>query len=141
MKNFLLILCTSLMISCGSNSENKKNSTDFLKSVQGTWNVSEINTISKEDFLNSERTPFLKIEESKVSGKNGCNNYFSSINFINHKDIAFSVFGETKMMCENMKIADAFNLSFSKVNSYSIVGNTLTFFNSEEKKLLVFIKA
>ncbi|QOD59775.1 META domain-containing protein [Polaribacter haliotis] len=140
MKNILLIFCTILMVSCGSNSEKKKTKADFLNAVEGTWTVSEIHNITKEELTKTQKTPFIKFEEEKVSGNNGCNNYFSSINTIDEKTIKFSMFGETKMMCAEMKISDAFGSLLSKIDTYSVDKNTLTFFNSEGHKILVFTK-
>lgn len=140
MKNILLILCTILTVSCDENSENKKTKADFLKAVKGTWTLSEIQNIPKEELKNYQNTPFIKIEEEKVSGTNGCNNYFSSISSIEEKKITFTVFGETKMMCADMEIPDAFSLCLSKISSYSLEKNRLSFFNSNGEKLLVFTK-
>ena len=140
-KKFLLLLCTSLMIACGSNSENKKTKTDFLNSIQGTWTVSEIKDITKETLSNNRKTPFIKIEGEKISGNNGCNNYFSSIINIDEKSLEFSHFGETRMMCPEMKIPETFSSLSSKTDTYSVVKKTLTLFNSEGEKVLVFTKA
>ncbi|WP_435414075.1 META domain-containing protein [Polaribacter aestuariivivens] len=140
MKNILLIFCTILMISCGTNSESKKTKTDFLNDVKGTWTVSEIANITKEELTNHQKTPFIKFEEEKVSGNNGCNNYFSSINTIEEKSIEFSVFGETKMMCPDMKVSDTFGSLLSKISTYSVGKSTLTFFNAEGQKILIFTK-
>lgn len=129
------------MTTCGTNSENEKSKTDFLNSIQGKWTVSEVNSIAKEDLSNYPKTPFIKIEEEKVSGTNGCNNYFSSINLIDEKSLEFSPFGETKMMCRDMKISDAFSLSLSKIKTYIVDEETLTLFNSKGEKVLVFTKS
>jgi len=139
-KKLLLILCTSLMIACGSNSENKKTKTDFLNSIQGTWTVSEIKDITKEALSKNRKTPFLKIEGEKISGNNGCNNYFSSILNIDEKSLEFSHFGETRMMCPDMKISDTFGASISIIETYTVDKKTLTFFNTEGEKVLIFTK-
>ncbi|MEE9406523.1 MAG: META domain-containing protein [Polaribacter sp.] len=138
MKSNFLILSAFLMISCGVNSEKTK--TDFLNSIQGTWTVSKIKNITKENHTNHQKTPFIKFDKEKVSGNNGCNNYFSSINGIDAKSIEFSPFGETRMMCRDMKISDTFDLYLSKIKTYFIDKKRLTLFNSEEEKLLVFTK-
>ncbi|TMM30412.1 META domain-containing protein [Polaribacter aestuariivivens] len=140
MKNILLIFCTILMVSCSTNSENKKTKADFLNDIKGTWTVSKIANITKEELTNHQKTPFITIEEEKVNGNNGCNNFFSSINTIEEKNIEFSMFGETKMMCAEMKIADAFGSLLSKIDTYSVDDKTLTFFNAEGQKILVFTK-
>ena len=140
MKKFLLILLTSIMVSCGTGSENEKTKTDFLNSIQGTWTVSEIKDITKEELSNYKKTPFLKIEEEKVSGNNGCNNYFSSIVNIDKNTLEFSQFGETKMMCPNMKISDTFGKSISKVETYTIHNKTLVLYNAEGEKVFLFTK-
>jgi heat shock protein HslJ len=128
------------MIACGSNSENKKTKTDFLNSIQGTWTVSEIKDITKETLSNNRKTPFIKIEGEKISGNNGCNNYFSSIIDIDEKSLKFSHFGETRMMCRDMKIPDIFGKSISKIETYTVDKKTLTFFNTKREKVFVFTK-
>ena len=128
------------MIACGSNSENKKTKTDFLNNIQGTWTVSEIKDITKEALSKNRKTPFLKIEGEKISGNNGCNNYFSSILNIDEKSLEFSHFGETRMMCLDMKISDTFGASISIIETYTVDKKTLTFFNTEGEKVLIFTK-
>ncbi len=141
MKKLLLILCTSLMIACGSNSENKKTETDFLNSIQGTWTVLEIKDLTKEAITNNKKIPFIKIEEEKISGNNSCNNYFSSITNIDEKSIEFSQFGETRMMCKDMEISNAFGGLLSKIQTYTVDKETLIFFNAEGEKIILFTKS
>ena len=126
------------MISCGTNSENKKTKADFLTNIKGTWTVFEIKNITKENLTNYQKTPFIKIEEEKVSGNNGCNNYFSTVINIDEKSLEFSHFGETRMMCRDMKISDTFRLLVSKIETYSGDSKTLTFFNVEGEKIFLF---
>ncbi len=142
MKKLLLILVTILMAACGTNSENEKSKTDFLNSIQGNWTISEIKDITKETLSKNRKTPTLNITEAKISGNNGCNNYFSSIIKIDTKSIEFSPFGETRMMCPEMTISDAFGQLLSKSTTYSLdKKKRLTFFNAEGEKVLVFTKA
>ena len=141
MKKLLLILVTILMAACGANSENTQTKTDFLNSIQGKWTVSEIKDISKESLSSNKKTPALNITEAKISGNNGCNNYFSSIINIDKKTIEFSQFGETRMMCPEMKVSDTFGKLLTKTTTYSLKAKTLTFFNAEGVKVLVFVKS
>tara|TARA_B110001454_G_scaffold216115_1_gene238802 strand:- start:617 stop:1072 length:456 start_codon:yes stop_codon:yes gene_type:complete len=139
-KKVLLTLCAYLMIACGTNSVNKNTKTDFLDSVQGTWTVSKIKDITKETLSKNRKTPFIKIEGKKISGNNGCNNYFSSIINIDENSLDFSHFGETRMMCPDMKVSNIFRASISKTETYTVDKETLTFINAEGEKILIFTK-
>ena len=128
------------MVSCGSSSKDKKIKSDFINKIQGTWTVFKIKNITKEDLLNNKKSPFIKIEDKRVSGNNGCNNYFSSIINIDKKSLTFSPFGETRMMCRDMKISDTFSLLLSKIETYTVTKETLTFINAKGEKVLIFTK-
>ena len=95
---------------------------------------------SKSDIKDFNNIPFIKIEGNNISGTNGCNRFFSSINSIDKNSITFSPFGETKMMCQEMKIPDAFSLLVSSINTYLIETNTLVFLNKDGDKILTFTK-
>ena len=140
MKKSVLILFTLFMFSCSGQSENKKTETAFLNSIVGKWNLSEMKGFTQNEIQNLGKTPFIKIEGNKINGTNGCNNFFSSISSISKNKIRFSAFGETKMMCQEMKIPDNFGKLFSNINSYTIKENTIFFLNNESENVLTFIK-
>jgi heat shock protein HslJ len=140
MNKAALILFTLFMISCEGQPEPKKTEKDFLKQINGKWNLSEINGVSNIELNGLKKIPFIQFDGNKVFGTNGCNNFFSSITTITINKISFSPFGETKMMCQEMKIPDAFGILISNTDSYFIKGKTLVFLNKENKKVLTFTK-
>jgi len=140
MKKSVLILFTLFMFSCSGQPENKKTETAFLNSIVGKWNLFEMKGFTQTEIQNLGKTPFIKIEGNKINGTNGCNNFFSSISSISKNKIRFSAFGETKMMCQEMKIPDNFGKLFSNINSYTIKENTIFFLNNESENVLTFIK-
>lgn len=140
MKNAFFLFFSLLILSCIGQPENKKTEKDFLIIIEGKWNLSDMKGFSKSDIKDLNNIPFIKIEGNNISGTNGCNRFFSSINSIDKNSITFSPFGETKMMCQEMKIPDAFSLLVSSINTYLIETNTLVFLNKDGDKILTFTK-
>ena len=140
MKKAYFFLFLISMFSCAEQPENKETEKDFLNTIVGKWNLSEIKGFSSTDIKNLRIAPFIKFEENKISGTNGCNNFFSSITTISKNNISFSPFGETKMMCQEMKIPDTFGELISKTDMYFLKNNTLIFLNKKNENLLTFTK-
>jgi heat shock protein HslJ len=140
MKNAYLILFTLFIVSCAGHLENKKNETDFLNSIVGKWSLFEMKGLSNTDIKNLRKAPFIQFEGNKINGSNGCNNFFSSIASITKNTITFSAFGETKMMCQEMKIPDNFGRLISNIDTYLVKNNTIVFLNKENEKILSFTK-
>lgn len=125
----ILILTGLTFIACKSNQSAMKNS----KSLEGNW---ELNYISGPRiafdglYPNKKPTISFDLKESKVSGNNGCNQYFGTLqvdgNKINFKD---SKMGMSMMACQGNG-DQVFMNTLEKIDSYSI---------SEDGKILNFI--
>lgn len=72
------------------------------------------------------KTPTLKIEQGKVFGNAGCNNYFGEL-VLDTTTGGFTTdkMGSTRMACDNMSVEDNFLKMIGMVNKYKINGNTL----------------
>ena len=139
MKVRILLILLLVINACGGSS-NSKTEVDFLEEIQGNWTLIKMKNFSESTFQNSNNTPFINIKEKNITGNNGCNNLFSSLKYIKKNKLEFTVFGETKMMCPDMKIPDNFSKYISTVKSYQIEGNTMTFLD-ENEVVLTFIKS
>lgn len=125
----ILILTGLTFIACKSNQSAMKNS----KSLEGNW---ELNYISGPRiafdglYPNKKPTISFDLKENKVSGNNGCNQYFGTLqvdgNKINFKD---SKMGMSMMACQGNG-DQVFMNTLEKIDSYSI---------SEDGKILNFI--
>ncbi len=149
MNNFLLALFSFLMISCASstntkvetnNQKTEKIENSFLQQLQGAWKLSELKGIRKEKLKKSLSVPNISFDNLRVNGNDSCNTFLSSVKKIEEKNIEFSLTMGTLMYCSEMEIAGSFNKNFILIKSYSLVENTLTFFDKEGEKLFVFIK-
>ena len=67
----------------------------------------------------------------QIIGKDGCNNFRGSIEVLDTSDIKFGPIMNTKKLCSEMKIPNAFNAAMSEVRSYSREGLKLTLFNKD----------
>ena len=73
----------------------------------------------------------ISLKSMQIIGKDGCNNFRGSIEVLDTSDIKFGPIMNTKKLCSEMKIPNAFNTAMSEVRSYSREGLKLTFFNNE----------
>ncbi|KEF32643.1 hypothetical protein D777_01277 [Marinobacter nitratireducens] len=97
----------------------------------------------KELELRSERQrPRMEInlQEMKVSGFNGCNNYLGPIEDVGFGDIEFGPVAVTRRFCTDMVVPDRFNKNLSSVESYSLQELKLTFYDGEGNELFSFQK-
>ena len=67
----------------------------------------------------------------QISGNNGCNNFRGSIEVLNTSDIKFGSIINTKKLCFEKKIPNAFNDAITEVRSYNREGLELTLFDKE----------
>ncbi|WP_036129404.1 META domain-containing protein [Marinobacter nitratireducens] len=105
------------------------------------WVLETMN--GKELELRSERQrPRMEInlQEMKVSGFNGCNNYLGPIEDVGFGDIEFGPVAVTRRFCTDMVVPDRFNKNLSSVESYSLQELKLTFYDGEGNELFSFQK-
>lgn len=86
------------------------------------------------------KTPTLVIENGKVSGNAGCNNYFGEL-FLNPAagTVDVSRIGSTKMACPNLSEEMNYIKMLDEANKYVVNGNTLELYR-DSLLLLKFVK-
>ncbi|GAB1309580.1 hypothetical protein KH5_22630 [Urechidicola sp. KH5] len=89
-----------------------------------------------------EERPRLEINSAtmKVNGTDGCNNINGGITEMSDDHIIFGPLLQTKKMCVDMTIPDAFTKALTEVNGYKKVKNRLHLFNKNNDLVLTFQK-
>ncbi len=83
----------------------------------------------------------VNLSENRVFGKGACNRFNGSIKKLSGNTLNFDErMMSTRMMCQNMKLEDAFFKTLSETNTYQIKNNHLYFFNSNNKEIARFKK-
>lgn len=72
------------------------------------------------------KSPVLNVQETKVSGNAGCNNYSAEL-ILNPSQGIFSVknISATRMSCDNISVEKNFLSILSSANRYLVSGNVL----------------
>ncbi|CAM1339275.1 META domain-containing protein [Tenacibaculum aestuarii] len=128
------------------NKEGKK-TVSFTKSVKkeseaslnGDWIAARIEGAPINRML---KTPRIKIslEEMRLSGNNGCNDYTALINKISEDKIEIGHIAATQKMCRDMQIgADYLKMLQSSV-SFEVKEDLLKFYNKEGGETISFLK-
>lgn len=127
MKNLILGLATAaVMASCGTvgNVSNvSKVGTAQASLLNTQWVLSDANITGKK--------PTLIIENGKVSGNAGCNNYFGSLSLdATAGNFDAEKIGSTRMMCSNLSTETTFLKMLDEANKYVVTGNTLELYRN-----------
>lgn len=134
MKNVILAIgFAAVLASCSSVSSTKSKVGSVQPSLAGTsWILAD---------AVKGNSPTLNVDDTKVSGNAGCNNYFGEI-ALNTTGGSFSAqnLGATKKMCENMSVEKNFMEMVSQANKYVVNGNTLELYK-DNLLLLKFTKS
>lgn len=72
------------------------------------------------------KTPTLNIEDNRITGNAGCNNYFGEV-ALNPESGTFKAdkVGSTRMACDNLSVEQNFLNAINSTNRYVVSGNTL----------------
>lgn len=101
-------------------------SNSSTSSKVGKHQVSIENTHWKLGDHTKGKTPTIIIENGKISGNAGCNNYFANISINeNNGDFIISKMGSTRMMCNNTNEENRFMNILQTANKYTSNGETL----------------
>lgn len=128
MKNFFLtLILVFAVISCTGISNLKKNQVPIV----GTqW-------VLTDDVANK---PTLVIEQNRISGNAGCNNYFSDANIDpTTRNFSAQNIGSTRKMCNDMSTETSYLEILPKVNRYVVTETTLELYK-DNLLLLKFVK-
>ena len=136
---FLTILILILGLALNSFSSTKgletASNNQVLKNTK--W---ELKSLNKKDIKKVEKVAIINFEkENKVFGKLGCNSFFGKVD-IKPNNINISKVGSTMMMCSDMSVERDYMEVLNTVTTYKIDGNSLIFFDKNNKEIARFIK-
>ncbi|MDP9954512.1 MULTISPECIES: META domain-containing protein [Epilithonimonas] len=118
MKKLILISILSLsIVSCTSRLGNASKVGKNQAPITGTqW-------VLADDITNK---PTLLIEQNRISGNAGCNNYFSEATIdTSAGNFSAKAIGSTRKMCNNMTTETSFLSVLPEVNKYVVTETTL----------------
>ncbi|GAB1465713.1 hypothetical protein MASR2M54_12130 [Aliarcobacter cryaerophilus] len=136
---FLTILILILGLALNSFSSTKgletASNNQVLKNTK--W---ELKSLNKKDIKKVEKVAIINFEkENKVFGNLGCNSLFGKVD-IKPNNINISKVGSTMMMCSDMSVERDYMEVLNTVTTYKIDGNSLIFFDKNNKEIARFIK-
>ena len=103
-----------------------------------TWNLAELNNEKIQH--PGPQVPHLRFETEKVTGNDGCNNFFGGYK-LDGNSLKFGMLGSTRMACPQIKDFDMeFNKMISATTRYRITGDKLELFEND-KLLASFVAA
>ena len=132
MKKFFVTSMIALaIVSCTSRLGNSSKLGKTQASITGTqW-------VLADDITNR---PTLVIEQNRISGNAGCNNYFSEATIdTSAGNFSAKNIGATRKMCNNMITETAYLEVLPKVNKYVVTESTLELYK-DNLLLLKFTK-
>lgn len=109
-----------------------------LSDLDGEWKL----TTFKGGVLNKMivlPTINFDLEEQRIFGNAGCNNYFAGIE-MNGNELTFSAAGATLMACIDENIEGEYLSILEEVKSFEVNGNELEFFDANGESLVTFIR-
>lgn len=118
MKNvFICLFAGAVLASCTATSSTSKVGKAQPSIANSQWVLAE---------SVKGKTPTLNLENGKLTGNAGCNNYFGEV-VLNPSSGGFTAgkMGSTKMFCDNMSVEDNFLKVLSEANRYVVSGTTL----------------
>jgi putative lipoprotein len=94
-----------------------------------TWNLVELNNIKIKH--PGPQVPHLRFEADKVTGNDGCNNFFGDYT-LDGNSLKFGMLASTRMACQQINDLDIeFNKAMSVTTGYRISGEKLELFEEE----------
>lgn len=119
MRNLILsIFAVTSIVACTSITSTTKVGTAQPSLTGTSWELA--------DTVNTE-TPTLVIEEGKIVGNAGCNNFFAN-DFVTNASLgefSASTIGSTRKACANMSVENNYLSMLKQVNKYIVRGTTL----------------
>ena len=125
MKNIYSIATLLLVLGCADTGQDSHK--PFLST---TWNLVEMN--NREIQHPGPQIPHMHFEEEKVTGNDGCNNFFGGYT-LDGNSLKFGMLASTRMACPQINDFDIeFNKVISMTTSYRISGNKLELFENDK---------
>jgi len=135
MKTYLNLIVATLFAISGCTTMQDD---DHLPFLDTTWNLVEIGNRPIQH--PGPRIPHMRFETDKVTGFDGCNNFFGEYTLDDNK-LTFGLLAATRMACPHINDFDMhFNKMLSMTSGYRINGNRLELL-AEDRPLAGFIAA
>lgn len=132
MKHRIVLMATMLLLSACTRTGT---SSDWTL-LDTTWNLERLFTGNIQ--YTGSKTPHLRFEAERVTGNDGCNNFFGPYQ-LDQDHLSFGLLASTRMACPQINGFDlAFNKMLEMTNSYRISGGRLDVF-ADDKRLASFI--
>ncbi len=141
MKIAILLIVCFILFSCNVK---KKPIKEESATLNASWFLKEMNGEPTPNiFSKSPKMPQLQIDtsEMKVSGNDGCNSIFGSIENWNANVLTFKNLGGTKMACANMERSMEYSQALSNMKTYKIENSELHLFDAVGNEVLIFRKS
>ena len=133
MKNFIFTIGICAFIfgigTSACQSKGSKKATTIEDLAEKKWMLVELNGVDlaeKNPNLAANAFIMFHIEENRVNGNSGCNNFSGAYQLGPDSGLHFSGVASTRMMCLDMDIEDQVNQLFQVVDSYSIQDGCLS---------------
>lgn len=121
MKKYLyvsgLLFCLTSLIACNLTRDSQQGEEMELRNTH--WRL-----VNMPGELLGEVEVTLSFEGEKISGKSGCNSYFSAYESEGSK-LTFKRIGSTRMMCSDMEVERQYLALLGKTATYSISAQQL----------------
>lgn len=134
MNKFIYLIAAMIFMS-GCTHTGESGDTPFLET---TWNLIEL--VNEKIQYSGSKIPHLRFETERVSGNDGCNNFFGGYT-LDEDSLKFGLLGSTRMACPHIEGFEmVFNKMLSMTTRYRITGNKLDLY-ADEKLIASFIAA
>ena len=95
--------------------------TDALTQLNNRWTLVEVKG-EKVENLTYNSTPNLEIKtaDKRLSGSDGCNNFFGQLDVLDQSRIEIGLLGSTKAICPEIKNSDMLGQYLNAVKTYRV---------------------
>jgi len=148
--SFLVLLSLGLWSFTSDRSVNANNApaagtfdtTLISKKLLKKWQLIELNGQAVAAMSKPAKTPYIQFDSTRrVSGNNGCNQFFGTYELEKHNRIQFSAMGSTRMAClDNNTLESELMDVIAKTDSYVVVNDTLVFNKARMAPLARWVK-
>ncbi|WP_392419629.1 META domain-containing protein [Capnocytophaga canis] len=109
---------------------------DMTFELGGNWTLEKLDGNAVTQSLKPSLS--IHLQEKKINGIGGCNNYFGAITELSQDKIQFGKVGATKKMCMEDNIETAYFTALSEVRTFKINDGKLVLFDASGKEKLIF---
>ncbi|GIM49015.1 META domain-containing protein [Capnocytophaga stomatis] len=109
---------------------------DMTFELGGNWTLEKLDGNAVTQSLKPSLS--IHLQEKKINGIGGCNNYFGAITELSQDKIQFGKVGATKKMCMEDNIEMAYFTALSEVRTFKINNGKLVLFDASGKEKLIF---